>query len=64
MQGGEAFCCDKSSLHQPLARNKTFEVSQENTPEGGLEMYELVAHVPDKSTNYLGAALQNLEKNT
>lgn len=52
------------SLHQPLARNKTFEVAQEHTPEGGLEMYELVAHVPDKSTNYLGAALQNLEKNT
>lgn len=52
------------SLHQPLARNKTFEVAQEATPLGGLEMYELVAHIPDKSTNYLGAALQNLEKNT
>lgn len=38
--------------------------SQEMTPEGGLEMYELVAHIPDRSTNYLGAALQTLEKNT
>lgn len=52
------------ALHQPLARNKTFEVAQEYTPEDGLEMYELVAHVPDMSTNYLGSALVNLEKNT
>lgn len=28
------------------------------------EVYELVAHVPDKSTNYLGTALANLQKNT
>jgi len=54
------------SLLQPLAGNKTFEVAHEATSsdEEDEEVYELVAHVPDKSTNYLGAALANLEKNT
>lgn len=52
------------SLHDPAARNKTFEVCYEYTPEKGLEMYELVAHLPGKSNNYLGPALASLQKNT
>lgn len=52
------------SLHQPLARNKTFEVSQENVQSDSVQKYELIAHVRDKTTNYLGAGLFNLEKNT
>lgn len=52
------------SLHDTAARNKTFEVCYEYTPEKGLEMYELVAHLPDKSNNYLGPALAGLQKNT
>jgi hypothetical protein len=52
------------ALHDPQARNKTFEVCYEYTPEEGLEMYELVAHLPDKSNNYLSPALATLEKNT
>ena len=52
------------SLHETAARNKTFEVCYEYTPEKGLEMYELVAHLPDKSNNYLGPALAGLRKNT
>ncbi|KAK9808907.1 hypothetical protein WJX72_006181 [[Myrmecia] bisecta] len=52
------------ALHDPLARNKTFEVCYEYTPEAGLAMYELVAHLPDKANNYLGPALATLEKNT
>lgn len=52
------------SLHDTAARNKTFEVCYEYTPERGLEMYELVAHLPDKSNNYLGPALAGLRKNT
>eukprot|EP00210_Caulerpa_lentillifera_P007817 g7459.t1 len=54
------------SLPQPLARNKTFEVAHENpiNGTGENEAFELIAHVPDKSTNYLGAALANLQKNT
>ena len=52
------------SLHALSARNKTFEVCYEYTPESGLEMYELVAHLPAKSNNYLAPALSNLQKNT
>ena len=52
------------ALHDRAARNKTFEVCHEYTPEEGLEQYELVAHVPNKSNNYLAAALSVLEKNT
>ena len=40
------------------------QVCYEYTPEAGLEMYELVAHLPDKANNYLGPALAVLEKNT
>jgi hypothetical protein len=50
------------ALHDPLARNKTFEVCWEYTPEAGLEQYELVAHLPDKSNNYLTPALATLRK--
>jgi len=52
------------ALHDRAARNKTFEVCHEYTPEEGLEQYELVAHLPDKANNYLGPALAVLEKNT
>lgn len=52
------------SLHDPLARNKTFEVCWEYTPEEGLENYELVAHLPDKANNYLSPALATLQSNT
>lgn len=52
------------SLHDTAARNKTFEVCYEYAPEQGESMYELVAHLPDKSNNYLGPALSGLQKNT
>ena len=52
------------ALHDSLAYNKTFEVCYEYQPEQGLEMYELVAHLPDKSNNYLSPALAPLERNT
>lgn len=52
------------ALHEPEARNKTFDVSYEYQPEEGLQMYELVAHIPDPSNNYLKPALQTLQKNT
>eukprot|EP00271_Cylindrocystis_brebissonii_P005442 TRINITY_DN17469_c0_g1_i1.p1 TRINITY_DN17469_c0_g1~~TRINITY_DN17469_c0_g1_i1.p1 ORF type:complete len:696 (-),score=87.41 TRINITY_DN17469_c0_g1_i1:454-2541(-) len=50
------------SMHDPSARNKSFDVCYEYPGEQGL--YELVAHLPDKSSNYLTPALQVLEKNT
>ena len=40
------------------------QVSWEYTPEEGLQQYELVAHVPSRSNNYLNTALAVLEKNT
>ena len=40
----------------------TYDVAR-YTPEDG-SMYELVAHLPDKSNNYLTPALVTLEKNT
>ena len=52
------------ALHDPEACNKSFEVCYEYTPASGLEMYELVAHLPDKANNYLGPALAGLERNT
>ena len=52
------------SLHDSAARNKTFEVCHEYTPASGLEMYELVAHLPDKANSYLTPALANLERET
>jgi hypothetical protein len=52
------------ALHDPLARNKTFEVCWEYTPEEGLDNYELVAHLPDKANSYLSPALATLQRNT
>lgn len=52
------------ALHSIDAVNKTFEVCYEYTPEEGLQMYELVAHVPDRGNNYLEPALSVLERNT
>ncbi|KAL2460422.1 high chlorophyll fluorescence phenotype [Abeliophyllum distichum] len=46
------------ALHDSTARNKSFR------SEPGKELYELVAHLPDKANNYLTPALSVLEKNT
>ncbi len=51
------------ALHDAAARNKTFEVCSEVAAEAGTA-YELVAHLPDHSNNYLTPALVGLEKNT
>ena len=50
------------SLHEPAARNKAFEVCNE-APAVGTSAYELVAHLPNKASNYLGQGLASLEKN-
>jgi len=52
------------ALHDSAARNKTFDVCWEYSPEDGLESYELVAHLPDKANNYLSPALATLQRNT
>lgn len=52
------------ALHDPTARNKSFDVCYEYVAEQGQELYELVAHLPDKANNYLTPALSALEKNT
>eukprot|EP00850_Spirogloea_muscicola_P015383 SM000117S25503 [mRNA] locus=s117:209069:212156:+ [translate_table: standard] len=52
------------ALHDPTARNKSFDVCYEYTAEASQSLYELVAHLPDKSNNYLTPALALLEKNT
>ncbi|CAM6126680.1 unnamed protein product [Calypogeia fissa] len=52
------------ALHNPTARNKSFDVCYEYSAEQGQGLYELVAHLPDKSNNYLTPALTVLEKNT
>lgn len=52
------------ALHDGLARNKTFEMCWEYTPEEGLESWDLLCHFPDKSTGYLTQALSPLQKNT
>jgi hypothetical protein len=52
------------ALHDRAARNKTFEVCSEVTSAEGTSAYELVAHLPDRSNNYLTPALAGLEKNT
>ncbi|PUZ73996.1 hypothetical protein GQ55_1G030500 [Panicum hallii var. hallii] len=52
------------ALHDSTARNKSFDVSYEHVSEQGNELYELVAHLPDKANNYLSPALSVLEKNT
>ncbi|XP_058068640.1 protein HIGH CHLOROPHYLL FLUORESCENCE PHENOTYPE 173, chloroplastic isoform X1 [Magnolia sinica] len=52
------------ALHDSTARNKSFDVCYEYLAEQGKELYELVAHLPDKANNYLTPALSVLEKNT
>ncbi|TVU33493.1 hypothetical protein EJB05_25316 [Eragrostis curvula] len=52
------------ALHDSTARNKSFDVCYEHVSEQGNELYELVAHLPDKANNYLAPALSVLEKNT
>ncbi|XP_059644599.1 protein HIGH CHLOROPHYLL FLUORESCENCE PHENOTYPE 173, chloroplastic isoform X3 [Cornus florida] len=52
------------ALHDSTARNKSFDVCYEYVAERGQELYELVAHLPDKANNYLTPALLVLEKNT
>lgn len=52
------------ALHDGTARNKTFEMCWEYTPEEGLESWDLLCHFPDKSTGYLTQALRPLQKNT
>ncbi|KAG7017974.1 hypothetical protein SDJN02_19840, partial [Cucurbita argyrosperma subsp. argyrosperma] len=52
------------ALHDSTARNKSFDVCYEYIAEQGRELYELVAHLPDKANNYLTPALSVLEKNT
>ncbi|KAK3269263.1 hypothetical protein CYMTET_22287, partial [Cymbomonas tetramitiformis] len=51
------------SLHEVEARNKSFDVCYEYTPEED-SLYELVAHVPTKTSNYLTSAMANMEPNT
>uniref|UniRef100_A0A2P2KT18 NAD(P)-binding domain-containing protein n=1 Tax=Rhizophora mucronata TaxID=61149 RepID=A0A2P2KT18_RHIMU len=52
------------ALHDSTARNKSFDVCYEYMADQGRELYELVAHLPDKANNYLTPALSVLEKNT
>eukprot|EP00249_Psilotum_nudum_P018801 c26969_g2_i1 orf=263-1474(-) len=52
------------ALHNPIARNRSFDVCHEYISEEGQGLYELVAHLPDKSNNYLTPALSVLQKNT
>lgn len=52
------------ALHDPVARNKAFDVAYEAAGPDGLANFELVAHLPDKANNYLSPALAGLEKNT
>ncbi|KAH7299769.1 hypothetical protein KP509_24G028300 [Ceratopteris richardii] len=52
------------ALHNPAARNRSFDVCYEYVAEQGQGLYELVAHLPDKSNNYLTPALSVLERNT
>lgn len=52
------------ALHDSTARNKSFDVCYEYVAEPGKQLYELVAHLPDKANNYLTPALLVLEKNT
>ncbi|OMO83301.1 hypothetical protein CCACVL1_11450 [Corchorus capsularis] len=47
------------ALHDSTARNKSFDVCHEYVAEQGRELYELVAHLPDKANNYLTPAFNN-----
>jgi uncharacterized protein YbjT (DUF2867 family) len=50
------------AMHEAEARNTSFEVCQESSVAES--RYELVAHLPVASANYLQPALVGLEKNT
>jgi hypothetical protein len=53
------------ALHASEAVNKTFEVCYEmEAPDGGVMEFELVAHMPDRTNNFLRQALADLERNT
>lgn len=52
------------ALHEPEARNKTFDVCYEYQTDEGLQLYELVASIPSKGGNYLSQALSTLARNT
>lgn len=52
------------ALHEPEARNKTFDVCYEFQKDEGLQLYELVASIPSKGGNYLAEALSTLARNT
>jgi hypothetical protein len=52
------------ALHEPQARNKTFDVCYEFQSDEGLQLYELVASIPSTGSNYLASALSTLQKNT
>ena len=56
------------SLHEPAARNKTFDVCYEIQSSDDMGMYEVVAHVPTEDraggSSYLSAAVSSLAKNT
>lgn len=53
--------CKQQGLHEHNARNKTFDVCNENFGKEGLQQYELIAHLPDKSSNYIKSALSDLQ---
>lgn len=52
------------SLHASEAVNKTFEVCYENIAEQSAMEYELAAHMPDSTNNFIKQALEGLERNT
>jgi hypothetical protein len=52
------------ALHATKAVNKTFEVCYETVGDQSWMEYELVAHMPDKTNNFIKRALQSLERNT
>ena len=51
-----------NSLHNGASVNKTFDVSFEASASS--DEFELVAHIPDKNSDYVASALGELEKNT
>ena len=50
----------RTAPHPPCHPQVCFEYE----PEEGLELYELISHLPDKSNSYLTPALAPLAKNT
>lgn len=52
------------ALHASEAVNKTFELCYENVADESVMEYELAAHMPDKTNNFIKQALEGLERNT